>query len=214
MIRSIPSVGMTNQDPLELLSKQDVLLGILIKSIGNYSIQIHDNQFESLLKSIIYQQLAGSAANAIYSRFLLYYGDSLPTPEQIISTSNTVLRFTIGLSFKKIEYIKNLSTKILSGELNIQGLPDLQDEEVIAELVKEKGIGRWTAEMFLIFCLQREDVIPLGDLGVKKAIQKLYNLSELPTHQYMLEVSSRWKPYRSIATWYLWKSLSKFDSIG
>lgn len=214
MIRSIPSVGMPDQDPLELLSKQDVLLGSLIKSIGNYSIKIHYNLFESLLKSIIYQQLAGSAAKAIYFRFLQYYGDNLPTPEQIISTSNTVLRFTIGLSFKKIEYIKNLSTKILSGELNIQGLPDLQDEEVIAELVKVKGIGRWTAEMFLIFCLQREDVIPLGDLGVKKAIQKLYNLSELPTHQYMLEVSSRWKPYRSIATWYLWKSLSKFDSIG
>ena len=204
---------MPDQDPLELLSKQDVLLGSLIKSIGNYSIQIHDNLFESLLKSIIYQQLAGSAAKAIYFRFLQDYGDNLPTPEQIISTSNTVLRFTIGLSFKKIEYIKNLSTKILSGELNIQGLPDPQDEEAIAELVKVKGIGRLTAEMFLIFCLQREDVIPLGDLGVKKAIQKLYNLSELPTHQYMLEVSSRWKPYRSIATWYLWKSLSKFDSI-
>jgi len=214
VIRSIPSVGMPDQDPLELLSKQDVLLGSLIKSIGNHSIQIHDNLFESLLKSIIYQQLAGSAAKAIYFRFLQYYGDNLPTPEQIISTSNTVLRFTIGLSFKKIEYIKNLSTKILSGELNIQGLPDPQDEEAIAELVKVKGIGRLTAEMFLIFCLQREDVIPLGDLGVKKAIQKLYNLSELPTHQYMLEVSSRWKPYRSIATWYLWKSLSKFDSIG
>jgi len=214
VIRSIPSVGMPDQDPLELLSKQDVLLGSLIKSIGNHSIQIHDNLFESLLKSIIYQQLAGSAAKAIYFRFLQYYGDNLPTPEQIISTSNTVLRFTIGLSFKKIEYIKNLSTKILSGELNIQGLPDPQDEEAIDELVKVKGIGRLTAEMFLIFCLQREDVIPLGDLGVKKAIQKLYNLSELPTHQYMLEVSSRWKPYRSIATWYLWKSLSKFDSIG
>ncbi|ALI36052.1 DNA-3-methyladenine glycosylase [Candidatus Nitrosocosmicus oleophilus] len=214
MIRSIPSVGMPDQDPLELLSKQDVLLGSLIKSIGNHSIQIHDNLFESLLKSIIYQQLAGSAAKAIYFRFLQDYGDNLPTPEQIISTSNTVLRFTIGLSFKKIEYIKNLSTKILSGELNIQGLPDPQDEEAIAELVKVKGIGRLTAEMFLIFCLQREDVIPLGDLGVKKAIQKLYNLSELPTHQYMLEVFSRWKPYRSIATWYLWKSFSKFDSIG
>jgi len=214
VIRSIPSVGMPDQDPLELLSKQDLLLGSLIKSIGNYSIQIHDNLFESLLKSIIYQQLAGSAAKAIYFRFLQDYGDNLPTPEQIISTSNTVLRFTIGLSFKKIEYIKNLSTKILSGELNIQGLPDPQDEEAIAELVKVKGIGRLTAEMFLIFCLQREDVIPLGDLGVKKAIQKLYNLSELPTHQYMLEVFSRWKPYRSIATWYLWKSLSKFDSIG
>ncbi len=205
---------MTNPDPIELLSKQDLLLWRLVKSIGNYSIQIHGNIFESLLKSIIYQQLAGSAANAIYSRFLRHYGDILPTPEQIISTSNTVLRFTIGLSFKKIEYIKNLSTKIISGELNIHGLPDLQDEEVITELVKVKGIGRWTAEMFLIFCLQREDVIPLDDLGVKKAIQKLYNLAELPTHEYMREVSSGWKPYRSIATWYLWKSLSKFDSIG
>ena len=214
MIKSISSVGMTKPDPIELLSKQDLILGRLIKSIGNYSIQIHDNLFESLLKSIVYQQLAGSAANAIYSRFLQYYGDTLPTPEQIISTSNTVLRFTIGLSFKKIEYIKNLATKIASGELNIHHLPDLQDEEVITELVKVKGIGRWTAEMFLIFCLRREDVIPLDDLGVKKAIQKLYNLSELPTHEYMLEVSSRWKPYRSIATWYLWKSLSKFDSIG
>jgi len=214
MIKSISTVGMTKPDPIELLSKQDLILGRLIKSIGNYSIQIQDNLFESLLKSIVYQQLAGSAANAIYSRFLQYYGDTLPTPEQIIFTSNTVLRFTIGLSFKKIEYIKNLATKIASGELNIHHLPDLQDEEVITELVKVKGIGRWTAEMFLIFCLRREDVIPLDDLGVKKAIQKLYDLSELPTHEYMLEVSSRWKPYRSIATWYLWKSLSKFDSIG
>ena len=205
---------MSKSDPLELLSRQDLNLGRLIKSIGNYSIQTHDNLFESLLKSIVYQQLAGSAANAIYSRLLLYYGNTLPTPEQILSTSDTVLRFTAGLSFKKVLYIKNLAAKIISGELNIHHLPDLQDEEVITELVKVKGIGRWTAEMFLIFCLQREDVIPLDDLGVKKAIQKLYNLSELPTHEYMIEVSSRWKPYRSIATWYLWKSLAKFESIG
>ena len=205
---------MGEPDPLELLSKQDLQLGKLIKSIGNYSIQIHDNLFESLLKSIVYQQLAGSAANAIYSRFLLYYDNTLPTPEQIILTPDTVLRFRIGLSFKKIEYIKNLATKIASGELNIHNLPKLQDEEIITELVKVKGIGRWTAEMFLIFSLKRADVIPLDDLGVKKAIQKLYNLSDLPTHDYMLEVSSKWKPYRSIATWYLWKSLSRFDSIG
>lgn len=205
---------MSKSDPLELLSRQDLNMGRLIKSIGNYSIQTHDNLFESLLKSIVYQQLAGSAANAIYSRLLLYYGNTLPTPEQILSTSDTVLRFTAGLSFKKVLYIKNLAAKIVSGELNIHHLPDLQDEEVITELVKVKGIGRWTAEMFLIFCLQRKDVIPLDDLGVKKAIQKLYNLSELPTHEYMLEVSSRWKPYRSIATWYLWKSLAKFESIG
>ncbi|TVP42001.1 DNA-3-methyladenine glycosylase family protein [Candidatus Nitrosocosmicus arcticus] len=205
---------MGEPDPLVLLSKQDLKLGRLIKSIGNYSIQIHDNLFESLLKSIVYQQLASSAANAIYSRFLLYYGETLPSPHQIISTPDAVLRFTIGLSFKKIEYIKNLAAKIVSGELNIHYLPCLQDEEIITELVKVKGIGRWTAEMFLIFCLKREDVLPLGDLGVKKAIQKLYNLSELPTDEFMLEASSKWKPYRSIATWYLWKSISKFDSIG
>lgn len=205
---------MGGPDPLELLSKQDVRLGKLIKSIGNYSIQIHDNLFESLLKSIVYQQLSGSAANAIYSRFLLYYDNIIPTPEQIISTPDTILRFRIGLSFKKIEYIKNLATKIASCELNIHYLPKLQDEEIITELVKVKGIGRWTAEMFLIFSLNRADVIPLDDLGVKKAIQKLYNLSAIPTHEYMLEVSSKWKPYRSIATWYLWKSLSRFDSIG
>jgi len=205
---------MGEPDPLELLSKQDMRLGKLIKSIGNYSIQIHDNLFESLLKSIVYQQLAGSAANAIYLRFLLYYDNTIPTPEQIISTPDTVLRFRIGLSFKKIEYIKNLATKIASGDLNIHHLPKLQDEEIITELVKVKGIGRWTAEMFLIFSLNRADVIPLDDLGVKKAIQKLYNLSDLPTQEYMLEVSSKWKPYRSIATWYLWKSLSRFDSIG
>ena len=167
-----------------------------------------------MLKSIVYQQHAGSAANAIYSRFLLYYDNTIPTPEQIISTPDTVLRFRIGLSFKKIEYIKNLATKIASGELKIHYLPKLQDEEVITELVKVKGIGRWTAEMFLIFSLNRADVIPLDDLGIKKAIQKLYSLSDLPTHEYMLEVSSKWKPYRSIATWYLWKSLSRFDSIG
>lgn len=205
---------MCEPDPLELLSKQDVRLGKLIKSIGNYSIQIHDNLFESLLKSIVYQQLAGSAAKAIYSRFLLYYDNTIPTPEQIISTPDTVLRFRIGLSFKKIEYIKNLATKIASGELNIHYLPKPLNEEIITELVKVKGIGRWTAEMFLIFSLNRADVIPLDGLGVKKAVQKLYNLSDLPTHEYMLEVSSKWKPYRSIATWYLWKSLSRFDSIG
>jgi DNA-3-methyladenine glycosylase II len=205
---------MGEPDPLELLSKQDVRLGKLIKSIGNFSIQIHDNLFESLLKSIVYQQLADSAANAIYSRFLLYYDNAIPSPEQIISTPDTVLRFRIGLSFKKIEYIKNLATKIAFGELNIHYLPKLQDEEVITELVKVKGIGRWTAKMFLIFSLNRADVIPLDDLGVKKATQKLYNLSDLPTPAYMLEVSSKWKPYRSITTWYLWKSLSRFDSIG
>ena len=101
----------------------------------------------------------------------------MPTPQQIISTPNEILRVQIGLSYKKIEYIKELSSRISNGKLDFSSLINNSDEEVIAELIKVKGIGRWTAEMFLIFCLEREDVIPLGDLGVRKAIQRLYNLT-------------------------------------
>jgi len=205
---------MNNLYPLDFLSQNDFKLADLIKSIGKYSIEIHSDPFESLIKSIIYQQLSGKSANAIYKRFLNYYDDLIPTPEHIISTPNELLRTRIGLSFKKIEYIKDLSSRISTGKLNLILLTIMSDEEIIAELVKVKGIGRWTAEMFLIFCLGREDVIPLGDLGVRKAIQKLYSLSQLPNPAYMLEISSHWRPYRSIATWYLWKSLANFDSIG
>src|SRR6476661_7231373 len=185
-------------DPIHYLSQKDFKLGSIIQSIVAYSRKTNVNPFESLLQSIISQQLSGKAAKAIYIRFKNYYNNILPTPQQIISTPNEILRVQIGLSYKKIEYIKELSSRIANGKLDFASLINNSDEEVIAELLKVKGIGRWTAEMFLIFCLQREDVIPLGDLGVKKAIQKLYNLSELPTHQYMLEVFSRWKPYRSI----------------
>lgn len=204
---------MIDSNPLVLLSQKDINLADLIKSIGNYNIEIHQDPFESLIKSIIYQQLAGKAANAIYQQFLLHYNKKIPTPAQLLSTPELILRTQIGLSFKKIEYLKDLSIKITTGQLDLSYLDNLSDEEIIKELVKVNGIGRWTAEMFLIFCLKREDIMPLGDLGVKKAIQKLYNLPELPTNEYIIKVSSQWKPYRSIATWYLWKSLASFDSI-
>jgi DNA-3-methyladenine glycosylase II len=146
--------------------------------------------------------------------FLHYYNNISPTPEQILSTPAPILKAKVGLSGKKIEYIKDLSTRIIERRLNLALISEMTDEEIINQLVQVKGIGRWTAEMFLIFCLGRQDIFPVGDLGVRKAIQKVYNLPELPTPSTMLAISQPWKPYRSIATWYLWKSLSKFDSIG
>jgi DNA-3-methyladenine glycosylase II len=199
--------------PLEFLSQNDSKMAKLIESIGSYSIELHADPFESLLKSIIYQQLSGRAANAIYKKLLNYHAGKIPSPNQIISTSNETYRNSIGLSLRKVEYIKDLSLKVYSKKLDLSILPGLSDEEIISELVQVKGIGRWTAEMFLIFNLGRQDVMPLSDLGVRKAIKKLYDLPDLPNHAQILEISSKWKPYRSIATWYLWKSLN-FDTIG
>lgn len=199
---------------LEYISQKDIIMANLIKSIGKYTIHTHSNYFESLVKSIIYQQLSGKSANAIYNRFLNHYKNRIPTPEQIILTPTDLLRTHIGLSFRKINYIKDLSLRISARKLDLSLLSDMDDEDVISELIKVKGIGRWTAEMFLIFCLGRYDVMPLSDLGVKKAIYRLYNLSDLPDSTKILEISLNWKPYRNIATWYLWKSLCNFDFIG
>jgi DNA-3-methyladenine glycosylase II len=205
---------------IKYLSQTDLCLGEIIRSVGDFSIKICKDPFQSLVESIIYQQLAGSAARVIYSRFIKYYNNdnninSRPfLPEQILSTSNSAFRSLIGLSNKKIEYIKDLSAKVIQRKLDISTLHKLSDEEIIAQLIQVKGIGRWTAEMFLIFCLERLDVLPVTDLGIRKAMQKTYSLSELPKSAEMLSIAQPWKPYRTVATWYLWKSLSKFDSIG
>ena len=205
---------------IKYLSQTDPRRREIIRSVGDFSIKIRKDPFQSLVESIIYQQLAGSVARVIYSRFIKYYNNnnninSRPfLPEQILSTPNSVFRSSIGLSNKKIEYIKDLSTKVIERKLDVSTLRALSDEEVIAQLIQVKGIGRWTAEMFLIFCLGRLDVLPVTDLGIRKAMQKTYSLSELPKPAEMLSIAQPWKPYRSVATWYLWKSLSKFDPIG
>jgi DNA-3-methyladenine glycosylase II len=129
-------------------------------------------------------------------------------------TPDNILKIKVGLSSKKIEYIKDLSARVIDRRLNLALTLEMSDDEIVNQLIQVKGIGKWTAEMFMIFCLGRPDIFPVGDLGVRKAIQKLYTLPELPTPSTMLAISQPWKPYRSIATWYLWKSLSKFNSIG
>ena len=201
-------------DPVNYLSQTDFRLAKLIKSIGKYSIKTRNDPFQSLIESIIFQQLAGRVANVINGRFLDYYNNISPTPDQILSTPASMLKAKVGLSGKKIEYIKDLSARIIDRRLNLALISKMTDKEIVNELIQVKGIGRWTAEMFLIFCLGRQDIFPVGDLGVRKAIQKVYSLPELPTPSTMLVIAQPWKPYRSIATWYLWKSLSKFDSIG
>jgi DNA-3-methyladenine glycosylase II len=202
-----------NIDAIQYLCKVDSNLEKIIKIVGKYSINIRNDPFQSLVESIIYQQLAGRAANAIYNRFINYYNNKQITPARILNSPNDNLK-KVGLSNRKIDYLKNLASHVYDGRINLEELPKMNDEEIINKLVNVKGIGRWTSEMFLIFSLGRQDILPVTDLGVRKAIQKVYSLSELPKPNIMMEIAKPWRPYRSIATWYLWKSLSNFNTIG
>lgn len=198
-------------DALKHLAVADVKLAAIIKSVGACEIKMRKDPFQSLVEAIIYQQLAGIAADAIYSRFVKIYG-RFPRPSQMLATKDTKLR-TTGLSGRKIEYLKDLASRVSDGRLKLGLLPEMADEQVIEQLVQVKGIGRWTAEMFMIFCLGRQDVLPVGDLGLRKAMQKTYLLDDLPSPENMREIARPWKPYCSIATWYMWKSLEKFKGI-
>lgn len=202
-----------NIDAIQYLCKVDSNLEKIIKIVGKYSINIRNDPFQSLVESIIYQQLAGRAANAIYNRFINYYNNKQITPARILNSPNDNLK-KVGLSNRKIDYLKNLASHVYDGRINLEELPKMNDEEIINKLVNVKGIGRWTSEMFLIFSLGRQDILPVTDLGVRKAIQKVYSLPELPKPNTMMEIAKPWRPYRTIATWYLWKSLSNFNTIG
>ena len=208
MVKRIPKESIA----LNHLAAADTRLASIIKLVGAYEIKLRKDPFQSLVEAIIYQQLAGSAADAIYCRFKKIY-NRFPSPAQILATRNSKLR-AAGLSSRKIDYLKDLASRIADGRLRLNHLPELTDEMVIEQLVQVKGIGRWTAEMFLIFCLGRLDVLPVGDLGLRKAMQKAYSLAELPSPASMREIAQLWKPYSSVATWYLWKSLEKFKGIG
>ena len=203
---------MAAENPIEHLSKDRKLAKIIAK-IGNYEIRVTKNKYESLIEAIITQQLSGSAARSISTKFRSLYETRFPKPIDVIDTSDAKLRKT-GLSKMKVEYIKEISKKIEAKELKLHKLPKLSDEEVVDELTQIRGIGRWTAEMFLIFTLGRMDVLPVGDLGLKKGIKKLHSMQELPTDEEMEKIAKKWRPYRTVATWYLWKSLQNFDTIG
>jgi DNA-3-methyladenine glycosylase II len=191
--------------------KQDPNLVKIIDRIGDYQIKKRNNHFAVLVESIISQQLASAAAEAIFGRFKKLY-PKFPVASQILNTKDAKLR-SAGLSSMKVEYLKDLARKIEDGKLKMRNLSKMNDDDVIEHLTQVKGIGRWTAEMFLIFSLGRLDVLPTGDLGLRKGVQVAFSLSELPKPKEVEEIGVRWKPYRSVATWYLWKSLQKFDKI-
>jgi len=193
--------------------KKDPKLAKVISIVGKYQISTSSNYFESLVEAIITQQLSGSAAKAIAKRFCNLYGKRFPKPIDVIKTSDSKLRKT-GLSKMKVEYIKELSKAIESKKLKMRSLSKLSDEVIIEQLTQIKGIGRWTAEMFLIFSLGRMDVLPVGDLGLRKGVQLYKSSKELPNEAEIEKLAEKWRPYRTVATWYLWKSLQKFDTIG
>ena len=193
--------------------KKDPKFAKIIIQVGDYNIKITKNHYQSLVEAIISQQLSGSAANSIIKKFRKLYKSKFPKPRDVIKTSDSKLR-TTGLSKMKIVYIKELSKKIESKELNMRKISTQSDEQVIEVLTDVKGIGRWTAEMFLIFSLGRLDILPVGDLGLKKGIQLMYSLKKLPEKEQIEQLAEFWKPYRTVATWYLWKSLQKFDTVG
>jgi DNA-3-methyladenine glycosylase II len=198
---------------LKHLSRRDPKLRAIIKSVGNYSIELRPEPFRSLVEAIIYQQLAGRAADTIYGRFLKIYHGRFPLPKRILATGVEDFR-AAGLSRQKIAYIMDLATHVSDKRLRLDQLAEMTDAKVVEQLVQVKGIGRWTADMFLIFCLGRLDILPVGDLGLRRAMMITYGLPELPLPAKMTEIASAWKPYSSVATWYMWKSLEKFKGIG
>jgi len=163
--------------------------------------------YGALLRAIVGQQLSTKAARTIYRRVCDLFGGSTPSPEQLLAAKEEDLR-AAGLSGRKVEYIRDLASHVLDGELELGRLTELSDEEVIEEIVAVRGLGQWTAEMFLLFHLERPDILSGGDLGIRKAIQVEYGLPEMPTPQRVIEIGEPWRPHRSLASLYLWESLA------
>ena len=182
----------------------DPILNNLVKK---YKTPIFRNRsnflFEDLVKSIISQQLSGKAADTIYKRFLILFETKFPSPEQILKIDVEKMR-SAGMSYSKANYIKNIAKAFKDKEINITKINKMPDEEVITELTKIKGIGKWTAEMILIFTLNRDNVFSLGDAGLRRAIKNLYKIE---TEKEILKLTETWKPKKSFACWYLWRSL-------
>ena len=162
-------------------------------------------EFHSLAEAIVYQQLNGKAAVTIFKRFTALAGDPV-TPRGILKLSGAELR-SVGLSKQKSSYLKDLAQRAERGELDFSRLPSLTDDEVIQQLTQVRGVGVWTAHMFLMFTLRRPNVLPTGDYGIQAAIKKHYRKRKLPKPQQMEKIARPWEPYRSVACWYLWRSL-------
>jgi DNA-3-methyladenine glycosylase II len=187
------------------LKKCDPVLRAIIERVGPCCMEFRPPEFESVARSILYQQLNGKAAASIFKRFAALTGEPV-SPDGILKLTDEQLR-NVGLSKQKSSYLKDLATKTRDGLLNFVRLPEMSDEEVIEHLTQVKGVGVWTAHMFLMFTLRRPDVLPTGDYGVQAAMKKHYRKRKMPKPKDMEKIARAWSPYRSIACWYLWRSL-------
>jgi DNA-3-methyladenine glycosylase II len=190
------------------LKKSDPVIAAIIQRVGPYAIEYREPSFESLVRSIVYQQLSGRVASVIFGRLHAAAGEEQLTPAGIMKLRPEKMR-KLGLSGQKTLYIRELAKHTKRGDIVFENLPDSDDALVIEHLTRIKGIGVWTAQMFLMFALRREDVLPVADLGIRSAMKKAYGLEDLPKPDEMEKIATAWKPYTSIACWYLWRSLDK-----
>jgi 3-methyladenine DNA glycosylase/8-oxoguanine DNA glycosylase len=194
---------------LAFLRSADPVLATLIEQVGPIEVRPRGpNAFQALSRSIIYQQLSGTAAGAIYRKFQASFdleGDAFPAPEQVLPRSDDDLR-AAGLSRQKIASIRSLSEHFASGELGSEQFEHWEDDEIIAHLTRVRGVGRWTAEMFLMFHLRRPDVLPVNDLGINRAIMKRYGLEAMPKPDAVKAIGEPWRPHATVACLYLWRS--------
>ena len=191
-----------------LLARRDPVLRDLMRTHGpcGLAARQHTNPFKALIRAIVGQQLSAKAAATIFSRFENLF-EAFPTPSQVLAVPDDRLR-AVGLSSQKLGYLRDLCSRIDAGQLPLDVFDRMDDESVVERLTQVKGIGRWTAEMFLIFRLQRPDVLPVGDLGIVKAVQRAYKLRKAPSPDRLRRIGEAWRPYRSVACWYLWASLN------
>jgi DNA-3-methyladenine glycosylase II len=187
------------------LKKSDPVLAAIIARVGPCRMQYGDPTFHNLAESILYQQLNGKAAATIFDRFTALAGDPL-TPQGILALTDAQMR-GVGLSRQKTAYLRDLAEKTAAGLLEFERMPEMAEADVIAHLTQVKGVGVWTAHMFLMFTLRRPNILPVGDYGIQAAIKKHYKKRKWPKPAVMEKIAKSWTPYRSIACWYLWRSL-------
>ncbi len=196
-----------------LLLRRDPVLATLIRQHGPCGLAdtLHLDHFSALVRAIIFQQLSTKAASTIHARLIASVGGGV-TADAVAAITEEQFRGA-GVSRQKAMYLRDLCERIVSGDVRLDGVETMDDEAVVAALTRVKGIGRWTAEMFLMFRLHRPDVLPVGDLGIVTAVQKAYGLRTRPTPDRLRRIGETWKPYRSIACWYLWRSLDNQRAV-
>jgi DNA-3-methyladenine glycosylase II len=193
---------------LEHFDERDTVMAGVIRRLGPFELKRNKNYFQVLCKAIIGQQISVKAAESITHRFQNLFARARPTPEKLQSLPEKLLR-EVGLSRQKVKYMKDLSEKFIDGIIRPQRMTYQDNEEIIKRLISVYGVGRWTAEMFLIFSLNRLDVLPVGDLALRAGVQQIYNMRALPSQDKVRKLGKKWQPFETVGTWYTWRSMDE-----